>query len=104
MAGRRAKHPQPAPAVSLAPSATADYIAQHGMVGLQAAVTRGQHQYPDGMFFGGSGPTWSNLTLRQVLQQRRREGVDQCCQPQQESNFQIVRHQAGCSISNTWRK
>ena len=49
--------------------ATADYIAQHGMVGLQAAVTRGQHQYPDGMFFGGAAPTWSNLTLRQVLQQ-----------------------------------
>ena len=49
--------------------ATADYIAQHGMVGLQAAVTRGQHQYPDGMFFGGTSPTWSNLTLRKVLQQ-----------------------------------
>ena len=49
--------------------ATADYIGQHGMAGLQAAVTRGQHQYPKGMFFGGTGPTWSNLTLRQVLQQ-----------------------------------
>lgn len=49
--------------------ATADYIAQHGMAGLQAAVTRGQHQYPQGMFFGGTGPTWSNLTLRRVLQQ-----------------------------------
>jgi len=49
--------------------ATADYLAQHGMAGLQAAVTRGQHQYPDGLFFGGTGPTWSNLTLRQVLQQ-----------------------------------
>ncbi len=49
--------------------ATLDYIAQHGMVGLQAAVTRGQHQYPDGLFFGGTEPTWSNLTLRQVLRQ-----------------------------------
>jgi hypothetical protein len=49
--------------------ATLDYIAQHGMVGLQAAVTRGQHQYPDGLFFGGNAPTWSNLTLRQVLRQ-----------------------------------
>jgi hypothetical protein len=53
--------------------ATADYIAQHGMTGLQAAVTRGQHQYPDGMFFGGAGPTWSNLTLRKVLQQHARQ-------------------------------
>ena len=49
--------------------ATLDYIAQHGMVGLQAAVTRGQHQYPDGLFFGGTEPTWSNQTLRQVLRQ-----------------------------------
>ena len=53
--------------------ATAQFIAQHGMVGLQAAVTRGQHQYPDGMFFGGAGPTWSNLTLRKVLQQHARQ-------------------------------
>ena len=53
--------------------ATADYIAQHGMVGLQAAVTRGQHQYSDGMFFGGTGPTWSNLTLRKVLQQHAQQ-------------------------------
>ena len=49
--------------------ATVDFIAQHGMVGLQAAVTRGQHQYPDGLFFGGTAPTWSNLTLRHVLRQ-----------------------------------
>jgi hypothetical protein len=49
--------------------ATADYIAKHGMVGLQAAVTRGQHHHPDGMFFGGTEPTWSNQTLRQVLRQ-----------------------------------
>ena len=53
--------------------ATAQFIAQHGMVGLQAAVTRGQHQYPDGMFFGGTSATWSNLTLRKVLQQHARQ-------------------------------
>ena len=53
--------------------ATAQFIAQHGMVGLQAAVTRGQHQDPDGMFFGGTSATWSNLTLRQVLQQHARQ-------------------------------
>jgi hypothetical protein len=33
----------------------------------QAVVTKGQHEYPQGLFFGGSEPTWSNLTLRQVL-------------------------------------
>ncbi len=53
--------------------ATAQFIAQHGMVRLQAAVTRGQHQYPDGMFFGGTSETWSNLTLRKVLQQHARQ-------------------------------
>ena len=53
--------------------ATAQFVAQHGMVGLQAAVTRGQHQYPDGMFFGGTSETWSNLTLRKVLQQHARQ-------------------------------
>ena len=34
---------------------------------LQAVVTRGQHEFPDGLFFGGLEPCWSNLTLRQVL-------------------------------------
>jgi hypothetical protein len=53
--------------------ATAQFITQHGMVALQAAVTRGQHQYPDGMFFGGTAETWSNLTLRKVLQQHARQ-------------------------------
>ena len=53
--------------------ATAQFIAQHGMVRLQAAVTRGQHQYPEGMFFGGTSETWSNLTLRKVLQQHARQ-------------------------------
>ena len=34
---------------------------------LQAVVTKGQHEFPCGLFFGGKEPTWSNLTLRQVL-------------------------------------
>ncbi len=45
------------------------YIARHGLGKYQAAVTRGQHAYADGMFFGGTGPTWSNQTLRQVLRE-----------------------------------
>lgn len=48
-------------------TATLDYITQHGMAGLQAVVSRGQHTHPDGLFFGGQAPTWSNDTLRQVL-------------------------------------
>lgn len=44
----------------------------HGLQALQAAITRGQYQHPDGLYFGGTAPTWSNRTLRAVL---RREGA-----------------------------
>lgn len=47
--------------------AVADFIAQQGMAAFQAAVSRGQHEFPDGLFFGGTAPTWSNRTVRQVL-------------------------------------
>ena len=36
----------------------------------QMAVSKGQHSHPDGMFFGGSGPTWSQRIFRQVLRQQ----------------------------------
>jgi hypothetical protein len=49
-------------------AATQQYIAERGMKAYQSAVSQGQHEFPDGLFFGGLAPTWSNLTLRQVLQ------------------------------------
>ena len=49
-------------------AATAQYIAERGMKAFQAAISKGQHEFPDGLFFGGQAPTWSNLTLRKVLQ------------------------------------
>ena len=45
------------------------YAARHGAKGLQAAVTGGQHGHPQGLFYGGVNPTWSQQTLRHVLQQ-----------------------------------
>jgi len=45
----------------------AAWIDQHGAVAYQAAITGGQYQFDDGMFFGGTAPTWSNRTFRQVL-------------------------------------
>jgi hypothetical protein len=39
------------------------------MTAFQAAVTQGQHEFPAGLFFGGTAPTWSNQTIRQVLKQ-----------------------------------
>ena len=44
------------------------YIATEGVARYQSAVSQGQHEFPDGMFFGGTEKTWSNTTLRQVLQ------------------------------------
>jgi hypothetical protein len=38
------------------------------MKAFQAAISKGQHEFPEGLFFGGQAPTWSNLTLRKVLQ------------------------------------
>ncbi|MBC5784479.1 DUF2817 domain-containing protein [Ramlibacter sp. USB13] len=43
------------------------YIAKHGEKAFQAVVSGGQHTHPDGLYFGGRAPTWSNLALREVL-------------------------------------
>ncbi|OJX37231.1 MAG: hypothetical protein BGO74_14335 [Burkholderiales bacterium 68-12] len=48
-------------------AAVQQYIATHGEAAWQAAITRGQHEYPQGLFFGGTEPTWSHRTLRPVL-------------------------------------
>lgn len=48
------------------------YVAAHGMAGLQAAISGGQHTHPQGLFYGGVNPTWSNVTLRHVLREDAR--------------------------------
>jgi len=45
------------------------WIARHGEPAFQTAMSGGQYAYPDGVFFGGTKPTWSNGTLRAVLRQ-----------------------------------
>ena len=45
----------------------AAWIAQHGARAFQAAVTGGQYAFADGLFYGGSRPSWSNACLRAVL-------------------------------------
>jgi len=50
-------------------AATQTYITERGMKAYQSAISQGQHEFPEGLFFGGLAPTWSNLTLRQVLRQ-----------------------------------
>ncbi len=49
-----------------------DFVARHGQRALQRAVTGGQHTHPDGIFFGGREPTWSQVTLRAVLHEHGR--------------------------------
>jgi hypothetical protein len=43
-------------------------LEQHSWPQLMAIVGAGQYQFPDGMYFGGHGPSWSNRTLRHILQ------------------------------------
>lgn len=43
------------------------YIATHGARHYQAVVTRGQDTHPDGLFYAGRAPAWSNTMLREVL-------------------------------------
>ena len=43
------------------------YVASKGEAAFHAAITRGQHEFKDGLFFGGAAPCWSNGTLRKVL-------------------------------------
>ena len=44
------------------------YGAEHGLPGLQQALSGGQYSHPRGIFYGGETPTWSHLTFRKVLQ------------------------------------
>jgi len=50
----------------------ASFVATHGERAYQAAVSGGQYEFPDGMFYGGAAASWSNLALRAVL---RRHGA-----------------------------
>ena len=54
----------PSPADDLA---LGQYLAKHGEAFFQAAISGGQHEFADGLFFGGTAPTWSNLALREAL-------------------------------------
>ena len=59
--------PQTWPPSDAVNAQTQQFIEKHGMLTLQAAISGGQYKHPQGIFYGGVNPTWSNLTLRQVL-------------------------------------
>ncbi len=61
--------PQQWPAPDDVAAQIAALIAERGIEALQAATSGGQYDHPEGLFYGGRNPTWSNLTLRQVLRE-----------------------------------
>ena len=52
-----------------AQSKMAAYVAKHGERALQQAITGGQCEFPDGLFYGGVRPAWSNGVLREVMRE-----------------------------------
>ncbi len=50
-------------------AAIANFIATKGQSAYQSAITQGQHEFADGLFYGGNSPTWSNQTVHNVLRQ-----------------------------------
>lgn len=59
----------PPPEVEAALSA---YAEVHGERAWQTAISRGQYTHPQGLFFGGREPCWSQRCLRQVLRDHAR--------------------------------
>ena len=57
------------PAMEAANAALAAYQEEHGQPAFQAAISSGQYEYPDGVFYGGAGPSWSNATLTSILRE-----------------------------------
>jgi hypothetical protein len=55
------------PPTPAAEAAVHAYIGKHGMTAFRAAVTKGQYTSPDGLFYGGTAPSWSNRTIRAIL-------------------------------------
>ena len=51
------------------------FIAEHGPRQFQNVVSTGQSTHPDGLFFSGTAPSWSNLTLRAVLNEQLRNAT-----------------------------
>ena len=51
-----------------ADAAIAAFIAEHGLFAFQEAVSGGQYDFPDGLFFGGRALSWSAQTWREIVE------------------------------------
>lgn len=54
------------------------HVLRHGRKSLQKAISSGQSSHPDGLFYMGNEPTWSNLTVRTILRQHGRHCQQLC--------------------------
>lgn len=61
------------PAHAQANKQLAMFIQEHGMTAFQAAVSSGQYLHPDGVFYGGQAPTWSNDMFLEVIDDHLRD-------------------------------
>lgn len=68
----RALVPATWPPPPAAEQAIAEFIARRGPMAFQGAVSRGQHDDPEGLFYAGTSPTWSHVAWRHVLQDHAR--------------------------------
>lgn len=48
----------------------AEFLRSRGRNSLLAALTSGQYAYPDGLFYGGRGPSWSNQLWRRIVREQ----------------------------------
>jgi len=63
------------PARQDADSQIKKYVQKHGFAAFQAVVQGGQYTRPKGLFFGGTGETWSNKTFKAILAELLTEQV-----------------------------
>jgi len=52
------------------------YAAEHGPFALQEAISKGQYRHPDGIYFGGTGESWSAQMLKDVFREELRDVED----------------------------
>lgn len=57
------------PARAAADRELARLLAEQGARSLQSAIQLGQYEHPDGLFYGGRAPTWSNGVWRRVVEE-----------------------------------
>jgi octopine/nopaline transport system ATP-binding protein len=50
-----------------ADDAMADAVRARGQTAISSIIEAGQYTYPDGLFYGGEGPVWSNRVLGAVM-------------------------------------